>query len=87
MLVLSLAVALAGQASLLDTATARLSTACREASCAEPVASPYRITPDREGGLSAKASAVAEDGRRCQVIGTRMCTRAPRSLFRADLSR
>ena len=42
--------------------------------------SPYRIDPSLASGPNAKDRAFAEDGRRCQVVGSRMCTKPPRTL-------
>ena len=50
-----------------------------------PVRSRYRLDSQFEAAPTLKDRALREDGRRCQVVGPRMCTRPPRTLLTAPI--
>ena len=49
-----------------------------------PRRSPYRLDPDVVERTDGKAAAVATTGQRCAVVGQPLCTRKPRTVYRAS---
>ena len=67
---------------LLATAAGRLSAT--DPAPVEPKRSPYRID-GAAAGATAKDRAIGEDGTRCSIVGSRVCTRKPRTVLSAPL--
>ena len=72
-------------AMLMTRAANRLSV--REPAPAAPADRRYRIEEDGATSPTAKDRAIAENGQRCALIGGRLCTRKPRTVFSAELVR
>ena len=73
--------------TLLKAAAGRL-TACAPAGCATPTRrSRFRLDPDPVAATpDAKARALQATGAPCETVGTRYCTRKPRTVFRTDFT-
>lgn len=82
-----IALTLAAAAPALPTrrATMRLD-ACTAACAAEPRRSRYRLDPQADAGTDMKRTALATDGSACSIVGARVCTRKPRTLFQTDFT-
>lgn len=88
---LALAMALLAQdaGALMRAADARLSVPCEgEGECAAaPPDARFRIEQDDAGAIGAKERAIRDTGARCSVVGARVCTRPPRTLFSTPVDR
>lgn len=66
--------------ALMAKASSRLNSTAQEA----PAESPYRVESEATT-VDGKRRALQTDGGQCQVVGARMCTRKPRTWFKAEL--
>jgi len=82
MLVMIAILQLASADPLLTTAAGRLNAT--DPAPTETKRSPYRIDSEAAGATS-KDRAIREDGTRCSVVGSRVCTRKPRTVFSAPI--
>ena len=73
--------------SMLEAATGRL-TVCAQTGCDEPVKrSRFRLASDDDAATTdARHRAMQANGAPCGVVGTRYCTRKPRTVFRTDFT-
>ena len=73
--------------TMLKAATSRL-TACSKAMCGERAKrSRFRLTPAESATApDAKGRAMQVTGSPCDLVGTRHCTRKPRTVFRTDFT-
>ena len=68
--------------ALISGAASRLSVV-KDAPAPKP---DYRIDGHDRAAPSAKDRALSEDGQRCSVVGSRVCTRPPRTLLSAPIA-
>lgn len=62
-------------------------SSCATAAClAQPPRSRYRLDAQATGGIDPKQAALATDGSACSVVGARVCTRKPRTIFTTDFT-
>jgi hypothetical protein len=59
--------------------------ACATGCTAEPTRSRYRLDPQADTGPDMKRTALATDGSACSIVGARVCTKKPRTVFATDL--
>ena len=79
--------AAAAQAPQLNTHIVAQGVSCVAAACtAEPSRSRYRLDPQVSDGIDTKRTALATDGSACSVVGGRVCTRKPRTIFVTDFT-
>ncbi|WP_156340168.1 hypothetical protein [Sphingomonas sp. Leaf17] len=70
-----------GQQNNVQSASSKLSVTCRTERCGEPEKrSPYRLEADDVASSDSKGRAI-DDGTKCNVVGSRVCTRKPRTVF------
>ena len=70
-----------GQHGIVQSATSKLSVACKTEPCDETVKrSPYRLDADDSATSTVKGRSI-DDGTKCNVVGSRVCTRKPRTVF------
>ena len=53
---------------------------------ADPRRSRYRLDPQDDTGVDLKQAALATDGSACSIVGARVCTRKPRTIFTTDFT-
>lgn len=73
---------LAGANPMLTKGASRLSAT--DPAPIEAKRSPYRIESEA-AGASSKDRAIQDNGTRCSVVGSRVCTRKPRTVFSAPI--
>ena len=85
-MLIALTLAAAAPAVPLKPVAIRLDS-CTTAACAvEPRRSRYRLDPQVDDAIDTKRTALATDGSACSVVGGRVCTRKPRTIFTTDFT-
>ncbi len=70
-----------GQHAIVQSASSKLSVTCKTEPCDEPPKrSPYRLEPDDDAASDTRGRSI-DDGTKCNVVGSRVCTRKPRTVF------
>ena len=86
-LTLAAAVSAAPQQRTATIRAALRPSSCTTAACtAEPPRSRYRLDPQDEVPVDIKNTALATDGSACSVIGGKVCTHKPRTIFVTDFT-
>lgn len=72
-----------GQTTIVQEAANKLAVTCPTPRCGEPAKpSPYRLGAIDDTGIRGVA---IDDGTKCDVVGSKVCTSKPRKLFSTSL--
>lgn len=73
-----------GQTTIVQEASSKLAVTCATPRCGEPVKpSPYRLGTIDENGVR---GVTIDDGTKCDVVGSKVCTSKPRRVFSTALN-